>query len=63
MSDLPAPEHGVNCEASRSSVQSSYRNDRHAARDVMFRALVRGMADMKPINLLEADDRVVRSSD
>lgn len=29
----------------------------------MFQALVRGMADKEPINLLEADERMVRSSD
>lgn len=43
-------------------LKSRYRNDRHAVQDVMFRALGRCMADIEPINLLEADERVIRSS-
>jgi len=54
--------HTMWCAAFRSQAWGDYRDARHAARDVMFGALVRCMVDMKPINLLEADKRVFRTS-
>lgn len=54
--------HTTWCAAFRSQAWGDYREARHAAQDVMFGALVQGMTDMKPINLLEADKRVFGTS-